>query len=170
MAQYTAKDLKNVSKAELVDLLKKEGIEFDPTMPYFTLRSLLINKDENKNEDSMKKENTKKETAAKNIEQPVEQVESVETEQLVETKIEEPEVKSETVSEEPKKEEKKEVQVQVQTNKLSTLRGELIRRKGGKGLGTSAFAAELAKRKGERVSGVTFAQELKSRQLKYGNK
>lgn len=182
MAQYTAKDLKNISKAELVDLLKKEGIEFDPAMPYFTMRALLLNKDENKNEESMKKteknevENIEQ---TKNIEQIVEQTENIEqtVEQTenVEVNIEETtvpadkevevEIKKEVVDEQP--EVKKDVK---KPSLLSTLRSELVKRKGGKGLGKSAFAAELAKRKGERVSGVTFAQELKSRQLKYGNK
>jgi len=167
MTQYTAKDLKNISKAELVDLLKKEGIEFDPAMPYFTMRALLLNKDENKNEESMKKNAEKKEV--ENIEQTVEQTENVEVE-VEETAVPadeevKPEIKEEVVDEQP--EVKKDVK---KPSLLSTLRGELVKRKGGKGLGKSAFAAELAKRKGERVSGVTFAQELKSRQLKYGNK
>lgn len=171
MTQYTAKDLKNISKAELVDLLKKEGIEFDPAMPYFTMRALLLNKDENKNEESMKKNAEKKEV--ENIEQTVEQ--TVEQTENVEVEVEETTVpadeevklgiKEEVVDEQP--EVKKDVK---KPSLLSTLRGELVKRKGGKGLGKSAFAAELAKRKGERVSGVTFAQELKSRQLKYGNK
>lgn len=167
MTQYTAKDLKNISKAELVDLLKKEGIEFDPAMPYFTMRALLLNKDENKNEESMKKNAEKKEV--ENIEQTVEQTENVEV-KIEETTVPadeevKPEIKEEVADEQP--EVKKDVK---KPSLLSTLRGELVKRKGGKGLGKSAFAAELAKRKGERVSGVTFAQELKSRQLKYGNK
>ena len=166
MTQYTAKDLKNISKAELVDLLKKEGIEFDQSMPYFTLRSLLLNK----NEDSMKKETKKNDI--ENIEQPVE-IKSEETviEQPVETNVEtNVEEVVEEVKPEPQAAVKEEPKKEVHVNKLSSLRGEIIKRKGGKGLGTSAFAAELAKRKGERVSGATFAQELKNRQLKYGNK
>ena len=150
MAQYTAKDLRNVTKAELAELLTKEGIEYDPKMPFFAMKALLLNK--NENDETMGKKKfepvvEKDNEAVEPVETPVEEVETPE-------EVKEPEVKKPEVKE-PKK------------NALDALRGELVRRK-GHGLGKSAFAAELSKRKGERVSGVTFAQELKSRQLKYG--
>lgn len=149
MAQYTAKDLRNITKDELCELLTKEGITFDPKMPYFTLRALLLN--ETKNDDSMgrKKETTVAET------EPV-----VKNETVAETPSEQPVAETEK----PKTEKPKPTAL----NSLTALRSEIVRRKGGFGLGKSAFAAELAKRRGERVTGVTFAQELKSRQLKYG--
>ena len=86
----------------------------------------------------------------------------------------EPVVKNETVAETPSEQpvaetEKPKTEKPKNTlNSLTALRSEIVKRKGGFGLGKSAFAAELAKRKGEHVTGVTFAQELKSRQLKYG--
>lgn len=152
MAQYTAKDLRNITKDELCELLTKEGITFDPKMPYFTLRALLLN--ETKNDDSMgrKKETTVAET------EPV-----VKNETVAETPSEQP--VTETPSEQPVTKTEKPKNT---LNSLTALRSEIVRRKGGFGLGKSAFAAELAKRRGERVTGVTFAQELKSRQLKYG--
>lgn len=185
MAQYTAKDLRNITKAELAELLTKEGIAFDPKMPFFAMKALLLNKGENESE------NENDETMGKKKNEPVvekdnEAVEPIETVEPVETseEVKEPEnvETSEEVKEsenvetpedvkepEAEKPEKKE-QPQRNVNALAALRGELVRRK-GRGLGNkSAFAAELAKRRGERVTGVTFAQELKSRQLKYGNK
>lgn len=166
MAQYTAKELRNISKAELVDLLTKEGIEFDKTMPYFTLRALLLN--ETKNDDSMGK---KKQTAVAETE-PVEKIEEV-----AETPSEQPVEKIEEVAETPTAQPEKVEQPKTEikqagkpknVDSLKALRSEIVKRNGGVGLGKSAFAAELAKRRGERVTGVTFAQELKSRQLKYG--
>ena len=50
MAQYTAKDLRNITQADLAELLTKEGITFDPKMPFFAMKALLLNKDENENE------------------------------------------------------------------------------------------------------------------------
>ena len=164
MAQYTAKDLRNVTKAELAELLTKEGIEYDPKMPFFAMKALLLNK--NENDETMGKKKTEPvvekddktvepvETPVENVETPVENVETPVENVETPEEVKEPEVKKPEVKE-PKK------------NALDALRGELVRRK-GHGLGKSAFAAELSKRKGERVSGVTFAQELKSRQLKYG--
>lgn len=150
MAQYTAKDLRNITKAELAELLTKEGIEYDPKMPFFAMKALLLNKNENDETMGKKKLEPVVEKDDKTVEPVETPVENVETpEEVKEPEVKKPEVK------EPKK------------NALDALRGELVRRK-GHGLGKSAFAAELSKRKGERVSGVTFAQELKSRQLKYG--
>lgn len=161
---YTAKDLKNVTKAELVDLLKKEGIEFEPSAPYFELRALLISKsNESKEDESMKKKPEQEEKQViveETVEQKVE-----ETAAPVETKeVEQP--KEEKKAEEPKEEKIEQPKAKVFTK--STLMSELAKRKGAFNKGMSAFNAELAKRRGERVSGMTFAQELKNRQLKFG--
>jgi hypothetical protein len=167
MAQYTAKDLRSITKNELIELLKKEGIEYDANMPYFALRAKLLNKDENKDDDSMARKNNKveeivKDNATEEVKEVIEEVKEVIEEQA--EVIEQPqEVKA--------PEETKPVSKPKPIGSgLKALRGELVKRKGGKGLGVSAFSTELAKRKGQRVTGVTFAQELKSRQLKYKSK
>lgn len=165
MAQYTARELRSITKNELIDILKKEGIEFDPTMPYFALRAKLLNKDENKNDDSMARKNNKTEEVVEN--NTVEEVKEVIEEQPAEEKIEQPVQEETQVVEEKPQVKPKNKPV---GSGLKALRSELIKRKGGKGFGVSAFATELAKRKGERTTGVTFAQELKSRQLKYRGK
>lgn len=46
MAKYTLDDLKNLKKAEIVDLLKSEGIEFDPSQTAVALRNLLLDAEE----------------------------------------------------------------------------------------------------------------------------
>ena len=171
MAQYTAKDLRNITKDELGELLTKEGISFDPKMPYFAMRALLLNKDEkneNENEETMGKKKTEPviendNEAVKTVENPVDGVEQ--SEQTEPEQTEEAEPKQ---TEQVKVEESEKKPSVSNINALAALRGELVRRKGGVGFGKSAFAAELAKRRGERVVGNTFAQELKSRQLKYG--
>lgn len=170
MAQYTAEDLRNVTKAELGELLKKEGVAFDPKMPLFAMKALLLNKNENEIENENENDETmgkkKAETVANN-EETVEKIENEQVENPVETETEQTEPEAEPIEavEPEQAEPKKPVNT---TDALAALRNEVVKRRGGIGLGKSAFAAELAKRRGERVTGVTFAQELKSRQLKYG--
>lgn len=165
MAQYTAKDLRSITKDELIELLKKEGIEYDETMPYFALRAKLLNKDENKDDDSMARKNNKVEEVVKdNATEEVKIEEQPQEEKTEELKEE----KSQQETEAPKA--KPASKPKTAGSGLKTLHNELAKRKGGRGLGASAFATELARRKGERTTGVTFAQELKSRQLKYRSK
>lgn len=141
MAHYTAKDLRNITKDELVELLKKEGIEFDPTTSFFALRALLLNETKDNDNADNGENNTDGNDNADN--------------------------ESDNKDEKPEKPENKSDKPKPTTNALSALRSEIVKRRGGVGLGKSAFAAELAKRRGERVTPITFAQELKSRQLKY---
>lgn len=173
MAKYTAKELRNITKDELVELLRKENIEFDKTLPFFTLRSLLLNVDENKNESETQNEEVM--GRKKIVDEPIVENNGVIVENEIEKGLEnekpEPEVKNEPKAEtepEPNAEIKPEPKTEKpQPNKTSVFAAELMKRKSSFRKGMSAFAAELAKRKGERVTGTTFAQELKNRQMKY---
>lgn len=155
MANYTAKDLRNITKDELVELLKKEGIEFDPTTSFFALRALLLNGTKNNDSENSETENNESE----NSETPNPDVENNESGMSDNGNTENNDSENKDVESENKP--------KTVTNALNALRMEVVKRRGGVGLGKSAFAAELAKRRGERVTPITFAQELKSRQLKY---
>lgn len=164
MANYTAKDLRNITKDELVELLKKEGIEFDPTTSFFALRALLLNESKNndsENKDSESEGGETENNESKNGETPNPDAENDESDMSDNGNTE----NNESENKDGETENKPTV-----TNALNALRSEVVKRRGGVGLGKSAFAAELAKRRGERVTGITFAQELRSRQLKYSGK
>ena len=167
MANYTAKDLRNITKDELVELLKKEGIEFDPTTSFFALRALLLNGTKNNDSENGESENGETENnESENSETPNPDAENNESVMSDNGNTENNDSENKDGESEDKDGET-ENKPKPATNALNALRMEVVKRRGGVGLGKSAFAAELAKRRGERVTPITFAQELKSRQLKY---
>ena len=87
MAKYTLDELKSLKKAEIVDLLKKEGIEFDPSQTAVALRGLLL--DEPAEEAAAVEEPT---VVEESVSEPVEEAAPVEEPQAEVAPLEKPEV------------------------------------------------------------------------------
>ena len=137
MATYTLEDVKNLKKAEIVDLLIKENIDFDKSQSVFTLRSLLLKKD--------KDEQPKEDVNEQPVEQPAEQPKE-------EVKVEQPKPANKSITK---------IQTLAFKSELAKRRGAF-----GK-VTRSAFDVELARRQGKGDTRQTFADELRMRQMKF---
>lgn len=149
MKKYSNSDIKSLKRNEIIDLLKKEGVEFDETMPFFSLRKLLLD-----------------------IE--VEEEKSVETEQpnLFNNSFPKEENEESIKIEKPKEEPKVIVENKQPKQNSAAARksfnAELAKRMAtfGKVHRNSPFELELARRKGKPQGAASFADELKARQIK----
>lgn len=149
MKKYSNSDIKSLKRNEIIDLLKKEGVEFDETMPFFSLRKLLLD---------IEVEEEKSET-----EQP----------DLFNNSFPKEENEESITIEEQSKEEPKVVVENKKPNQNSpaarkSFNAELAKRMAtfGKVHRNSPFELELARRKGKPQGSASFADELKARQIK----
>jgi len=147
MKKYSNSDVKSLKRNEIVELLKKEGVEFDESMQYFSLRKLLLEVEDGVEEEPKAEEPIK-------VEEP----------KVEEVKVEEP--KAEPKKVEPKKEVEQPKQNSVAARK--SFNAELAKRMAtfGKVHKNSPFELELARRKGKPQGAASFADELKARQIK----
>ena len=151
MKKYSNSDIKSLKRTEIIELLKKEGVEFDESMPFFSLRKLLLDIE-------VAEEPKAEEPNLFNNSFPKEEnVESI--------KVEEPK------KAEPKKAEPKKVVEQPKQNSPAarkSFNAELAKRMAtfGKVHKNSPFELELARRKGKPQGAASFADELKARQIK----
>ena len=150
MKKYSNSDIKSLKRTEIIELLKKEGVEFDESMPFFSLRKLLLEVEDGVVEEPKAEEEPIKVEEQPKVEEPI--------------KVEEPKV-------EPKKAEpKKEVEQPKQNSPAArkSFNAELAKRMAafGKVHKNSPFELELARRKGKPQGAASFADELKARQIK----
>lgn len=152
MKKYSNSDIKSLKRNEIIDLLKKEGVEFDETMPFFSLRKLLLDIE-------VEEEPKAEEPNLFNNSFPKEEnEESIKIEeQLKEEPKEEPKVVVE--NKQPK---------QNSAAARKSFNAELAKRMAtfGKVHRNSPFELELARRKGKPQGSASFADELKARQIK----
>jgi len=161
MAKYTLDDLKNLKKAEIVDLLKKDGMEFDASQTAVALRNLLLDAEE---------------TAA-----PAEDAAPAEAEldlsglaPAEEAAKEEPQAEVAPL-EKPEIEDAKAAKAAAEEKAIKAaadraFEAELAKRMGrfGKVRATS-FDLELARRRGKNTK-ATFEEELRARRLRFNKK
>lgn len=153
MKKYSNSDIKSLKRNEIIDLLKKEGVEFDETMPFFSLRKLLLDI-----EVEDEKSETEQSDLFNNSFPKEENEESIKIEeQLKEEPKEEPKVVVE--DKQPK---------QNSAAARKSFNAELAKRMAtfGKVHRNSPFELELARRKGKPQGSASFADELKARQIK----
>lgn len=137
--KYTNTDLKSLKRDEIIGLLKKEGVEFDETQPFFSLRKLLL--------DIEVEDNTAEQADLFENSQPVAEV----AEPVAEV--------AEPVKEEKPKVDKKVAHASFQ-NELSKRMATFGRAK------QSVFSIELARRQGKVTGKISFEEELKLRRNK----
>ena len=149
MKKYSNSDIKSLKRNEIIDLLKKEGVEFDETMPFFSLRKLLLDI-----EVAEEKSETEQPDLFNNSFPKEENEESI------------------TIEEQPKEEPKVVVENEKPKQNSPAARksfnAELAKRMAtfGKVHRNSPFELELARRKGKPQGSASFADELKARQIK----
>lgn len=149
MKKYSNSDIKSLKRNEIIDLLKKEGVEFDETMPFFSLRKLLLD---------IEVEEEKSETEQPNLfNNSFPKEENEESISIEEQPKEEPKVVVE--NKQPK---------QNSAAARKSFNAELAKRMAtfGKVHRNSPFELELARRKGKPQGSASFADELKARQIK----
>jgi len=155
MAKYTLDDLKNLKKAEIVDLLKSEGIEFDPSQTAVALRNLLLDAEEAAAPAEAELDLSglaPAEEAAK--EEPQAEVAPLEKPEIEDAKA------AKAVAEEKA----------IKAAADRAFEAELAKRMGrfGKVRATS-FDLELARRRGKNTK-ATFEEELRARRLRFNKK
>lgn len=158
MAKYTLDELKNLKKAEIVDLLKKEGIEFDPSQTAVALRGLLL--DGVAEAESDAEESVEEPTAVEeSVGEPVE--ETVEESQVEVAPLEKPEIEDVKAAREAAAE---------KAARDRAFAAELAKRMGRFGkVQRTAFDLELARRRGKQTR-ATFEEELRARRMRFNKK
>lgn len=162
MAKYTLDDLKNLKKAEIVDLLKSEGIEFDPSQTAVALRNLLLDAEEDAAPTEAVAAPAEAELDLSGL-APAEDAAKEEPQAEV-APLEKPEI-----------EDAKAVKAAAEEKAIKAaadraFEAELAKRMGrfGKVRATS-FDLELARRRGKNTK-ATFEEELRARRLRFNKK
>lgn len=150
--KYSNAEIKTLKRDDVVALLKQEGIVFDSTLPFFSLRKLLLDIDDN-----VVESDTKTYDNSYSKEDAVEHMEEV----LVGESL---------IDNEQPKEQKKEVNVlndEAGVSKSASFNNELSKRLATFGRAhQSVFEIELAKRQGRLTGKISFEEELRIRQNK----
>ncbi len=154
MAKYTLDELKSLKKAEIVDLLKKEGIEFDPSQTAVALRNLLLDA-----EDAVPAEAELDLSGLAPAEEAAKEEPQAEVAPLEKPEIEDAKAAKAAAEEKA-----------IKAAADRAFEAELAKRMGrfGKVRATS-FDLELARRRGKNTK-ATFEEELRARRLRFNKK